>query len=96
MTCSRVCKVSPHSQLTLFLGKNGFRNSPVHAWLVRHWTRRPKTSRWFWSAVKCWAGLRDGGILLVIANLALPGDFCQSRTHADWVVGLGSAKGKRS
>ena len=38
------------------------------------------------SAVKCWVGLRDNGVLLAIANLPLQGVLCQSRTHADWVV----------
>ena len=52
MMCSQVCKVSPHSQLTLFSGKNCFLNSPVYAWPVRHWIRRPNTSRWFCSSVK--------------------------------------------
>ena len=32
--------------------------------------------------MKCLVGLREGGILLVIANLPLRGDFCQSRIHA--------------
>ena len=86
MMCSHVCKVSsPHSQSMLFSGKNCFRNSPVYAWPVRHCTRRLKTSRWFWSSVKCFVGLRDGGILLAIANLPLQGALCQSRARADCV-----------
>ena len=36
MMCSRVCSSSPHSQSTLFSGKNCFRNSPVYACPVRH------------------------------------------------------------
>ena len=88
MMCSRVCRVSPHSQLMLFLGKNCFLNSPVYTWLVRHWIRWPNTSHWFCSSVKCLVGLRDGGILFAIANLPLWGAFCQSRIQAVCVVAL--------
>ena len=86
--CSRVCKFSLHSQPTLLSGKNCLRNSPVYACPVRHWTRRPNTSRWFFSSVKCLVGLRDGGILLEIAKRPFFGALCQSRAHAVWVVDL--------
>jgi len=38
--CLRVCRVSPHSHSTFFLGKNCLRNFPMYAWLVRHCTSR--------------------------------------------------------
>jgi len=88
LMCLRVCRVSPHLQLMLFSGKNCFLNSPVYAWLVQHWIRRPNTSCWFCSSVKCLVGLRDGGILFVIANLPLWGAFCQLRIQAVCVVAL--------
>lgn len=71
-----------------FSGKNCLRNSPVYAWPVRHWTSRPKTSRWSLSSMKCFVGFRDGGILLAIANLPLWGDFCQLRAQAVCVDAL--------
>ncbi|EDR15451.1 uncharacterized protein LACBIDRAFT_321280 [Laccaria bicolor S238N-H82] len=55
--------------LVLSSGKNCLRDSLVHACPMRHWTRRPKTSRWSLSSMKCFVGLRDGGILLAMANL---------------------------
>lgn len=86
--CSRVCRSSPHSQLVLFSGKNCLRNSPVYACPVRHWISRPNTSRWSLSSMKCLVGLREGGILLEIANLPFRGAFCQSRTQAVCVDAL--------
>ena len=71
MMCSRVCRGAPHSQSTLFSGKNCCRiHSPLYACPVRHWTRRPNTSRWFWSSVKCLVGFRDGGIRFAIAKVS--------------------------
>jgi len=81
--CVRVWRFSPQVQVTLSPGKNCFWNSPVDAWPVQHWTRRPKTSRWSLSPEKCLVGLRDGGILLEIANrpfwgaLPVSGPGCQ-------------------
>ena len=82
MMCSRVCRFSPHAQATPSPGQNCLRNSPVYAWPVRHWTRRPNTSRWSLSSTKCLVGFRDGGILLEIAKRPVFGDLCQSRAHA--------------
>ena len=94
MVCSRVWGSTPHPQLVLFSGKNCLRNSPVYACPVRHWTSRPKTSRWSFSVMKCFVGFRDGGILFDIANLPLRGAFCQSRTHAAWVEALARRRAK--
>ena len=66
-------QVFPALAVDAFLEKNCLGNSPVYACPVRHWIRRPNTSRWVWSSVKCLVGLRDGGILLAIANLPLRG-----------------------
>jgi hypothetical protein len=79
--CSRVCKFSPHLQAMLFSGKNCLRNSPVYACPVQHWTRRPNTSRWFFSSMKCFVGLRDGGILFEIVNRPFFSALCQSQAH---------------
>jgi len=86
--CSRVWRFSLQVQVTLSPGKNCFQNSPVYAWPVQHWTNRPKTSRRSLSSEKCLVGLRDGGILLEIANRPFFGTLCQSRVQADSVVAL--------
>jgi len=88
MMCSWVLRGSLHSQLMFFLGKNCFLNSPMYAWPVQCCIRQPKTSHWFLSSVKCLVGLRDGGILLAIANFPLQGALCHLCAQAVCVVAL--------
>jgi len=94
MMCLRVWGSTPHLQLVLFSGKNCLQNSLVYACPVQHWTSWPKTSCWSFSAMKCFVGFRDGGILFDIANLPLCGAFCQLRTHAAWVEALAHRRAK--
>jgi len=74
--------------MTLCPGKNCLWNSPVYVCPVQHCTRWLNTLHWSLSSVKCFVGLRDGGILLEMANHRFLGALCQPQVQAVWVVDL--------
>jgi len=86
--CLWVCRGLPHLHVTFFSGKNCLQNSPMYVWPVQHCIRRPKNSCWSLSSVKCFVGLRDGGILFEIVNHPFFGVFCHLQAHAACMVAL--------
>jgi hypothetical protein len=48
-------------------GRKDRLNSPVYEWPVRHWRRRPNTSRFPWRLRKWWVELREGEMRLATA-----------------------------
>ena len=82
--CSLVCRISlSQGQVTgsSECGRNDLLNSPVYAWPILHWVRRPKSSRLSLSCRKWGVGLSEGGIWFDTAYLPVFGWFFHSFRH---------------